>query len=83
MPKKKYKIKVDITTALPDLNKLGLSETRKSFWITIKADDPDDACAEAYLKVHRLVTKQRNNDRFKEAAEVVKNKMKIIKIKQV
>ena len=80
---KHYKIKVDISTALPELKKLGLSETRKSFWITIKADDPDDACAEAYLKVHRLVTKQRNNDRFKEAAEVVKHKMKIVKIKQV
>jgi len=66
-----------------DLKKLGLNETRKSFWITAKAEDPDDACAKAYLKVYRIITKRRDNERFKEAAEIVKEKMKIVKIKQV
>jgi len=83
MPKKKYKIKVDISKALKELEKLGLSETKAIFWVTTNSEDPDDACAEAHEKVYKMISKQRKNPRYKEAAEIVKKKMKIIKIQRV
>ena len=83
MPKKKYKVKVDISTALKELEKLGLSETKAIFWISTNSEDPDDACAEAGEKVYNMIYKQSDNDRYKKAAGVVKKKMKIIKIQQV
>ena len=83
MPKKKYKIKVDISTALKELEKLGLSETKAIFWISTNSEDPDDACAEAGEKVYKMISQQRDSTRYKEAAAIVKKKMKIIKIVKV
>ena len=82
MPKKKYKVKVDITEALKELEQLGLSETKGSFWVNTNSEDPDDACAEAHEKVYKIISQQRKNPRYKKAAEIVKKKMKIIKIQQ-
>ena len=76
-------MKVDISTALKELGELGLSETKARFWITTNSEDPDDACAEAGEKVYKMIAKQRDDDRFKKAAEIVKKKMKIIKIQQM
>jgi len=83
MPKKKYKVKVDISTALKELEKLGLSETKSTFWVTTNSEDPDDACAEAGEKVYKMISQQRDNTRYKEAAAIVKKKMKIVKIVKV
>lgn len=86
MPKKKYKIKVDISTALKELEKLGLAESKSVFWISTSSEDPDDACAEVRDKVYDMVAaqcKRKKNKRYKEAAEIVKDKMKIVKIVKV
>jgi len=80
MPKKTYKVKMDISMALPDLKKLGITETKKHFWIHVEAIDPDDACAEAYDKVYILITSKSKSKKFKDAAEVVKEKLRILKI---
>ena len=77
---KKYKIKVDITTALPELKKLGIAETKKVFWINVEAIDPDDACAEAYNKVYKIITTKNKSKKFKAAADIVKQKLRILKI---
>ena len=75
-------MKVDITEALKELEQLGLSETKGSFWVNTNSEDPDDACAEAHEKVYKMISQQRKNPRYKKAAEIVKKKMKIIKIQQ-
>ena len=74
---------MDITTALPDLKKMGIKEARKMFWIGIEAVDPDDACAEAYSRVYHMITGKKSDTKFKEAAEIVRAKMRVLKIKQV
>lgn len=71
---------MDISTALPDLKKLGITETKKHFWVHVEAIDPDDACAEAYNKVHILITSKNKSKKFKAAAEIVKEKVRILKI---
>tara|TARA_R110002051_G_scaffold256510_1_gene315596 strand:- start:330 stop:608 length:279 start_codon:yes stop_codon:yes gene_type:complete len=83
MPKKKYKIYIDISKALKELKKLGLSEIKARFWIFTDSEDPDDACVEAGEKVYSMIYEQSDNDRYKKAAGVVKKKMKIIKIQEV
>jgi|TARA_R110002051_G_scaffold319034_1_gene402335 hypothetical protein len=80
MPKKYYKVKIDISKAIADLKALGLGEPKKIFWITVEAEDPDDCCAVSYTKVHDIVFNQQKSSKFKEAAEIIKKKMKILKI---
>jgi hypothetical protein len=69
--------------ALKELKNLGLSETKSVFWVTTNSEDPDDACSEAGDKVYHMIAKQRDTTRYKEAAAIVKEKMKIIKIIKV
>jgi len=66
--------------ALPSLKKLGIAETKKVFWINVEAIDPDDACAETYEKVYRMVTAKNKSKKFKSAADIVKDKLRILKI---
>ena len=81
MPVKQYRVKIDITEAIKELKALGLGEPKKIFWVTIEADDPDDCCAAAYLRVHDIIFNQRKKSKkYKEAAEIVKKRMKILKI---
>lgn len=71
---------MDITTALPELKKMGINESKKVFWIRVEAIDPDDACSEAYKKVHLIITKKNKSTKFKTASKIVKEKLRILKI---
>ena len=71
---------MDITTALPELKKLGITEAKKIFWVYVEAVDPDDACAEAYSRVYKTITTKNKSKKFKTAADIVKQKLRILKI---
>ncbi len=71
---------MDITTALPELKKLGITEAKKIFWVYVEAVDPDDACAEAYSRVYKIITTKNKSKKFKTAADIVKHKLRILKI---
>ena len=66
---------MDITTALPELKKLGITEAKKIFWVYVEAVDPDDACAEAYSRVYKTITTKNKSKKFKTAADIVKHKL--------
>ena len=57
-----YKVKIDLSKSRDSLNKIGMVElSTKSYWITVEAADPDDACAAAVKKVATTINKTFSN----------------------
>lgn len=80
----KYKVKVDISKALPELKKLGVnSGTKAIVWVSVEADDPDGACIAAENQLYDSIIKSKKTTKPKEAAEIVKEKMSIVRIRKI
>tara|TARA_R110000765_G_scaffold259501_3_gene359692 strand:- start:1609 stop:1869 length:261 start_codon:yes stop_codon:yes gene_type:complete len=51
-----YKVKINLSKSADSLNKIGMVEmSKKPYWVSVEAPDPDDACAAAVKKVNTAI----------------------------
>ena len=76
-----YKVHIDISGSADEIQDLGILEfVADDAWLLVRADDPDEACAEASLEMYTAVKTTKKSTRYKAAAEIIKNKMRILSI---
>ena len=76
-----YKVHIDLSGSVDEVQDLGVPEfVADDAWLLVRANDPDDACAEATLEMYTAVKTTRRSTRYQEAAEIIKSKMRILSI---
>ena len=79
---KKFRVKFDLSKCKKELSDLGLKHlTRGRLMTTVIADNPDEACNLAKIKVFAKVRNDVAESKYKTAVALLEKKMRIVSIR--